>query len=914
MVTISNIKYIQSKDIKVFPCAYRGYYNETVNPVDTLVFDPEARSTTEANFTNTFHKLSSKKDSYVIEWIPGTKTLKCVIGGYYFEIYNHDINDFFYLTTDNKHAPYYLNIKAEQETLASATENVERDRTTTILSSFAESVNYLDSKQVNGSETKYYFTGLAITTEAHEDATAYLQPFKVEYSGEGDSETEVFKVDPSKLSITALLDTSTGEYSVRMIEDTAANSTVASGDYAVALGRSSEASGVASIAFGNNTEASGDYSFAAGNNTKATNQGAVALGSNTTTNANNQVVIGAYNEEDENQAFIIANGTSTTPSNKFTVGYEGNVKALGNLEVKGSIKATGSAANDLELGTSTTNSTGSIKVYGTGANPVFQVENTGNTTIAGDTAISGDATISGSADITGTTNISGVTSITNDTEYTAAEGETPLAAALKVTGGMHVGKKLNVASNTTIGGTFTADGNTILGGNSTTNVVNIKKSPGDGEVNVKITGSAVITNTTTIQGAVGVTKDTESNSKTTGAFIVTGGVGIGKNLNVGGDANINNKLIVKTSPATTETNVKVDGTLNVTGKTDIYSNVTIDSNKTTLSKSVEITDTTSSTTTTTGALKVSGGVGITGNVNIGGALTTTSTTTSGGKLTVSADGADINGNVNVIDGTLTSAKKLTVSSEGADIIGDIILKSNSTTNRLTIKNTPATGEQNIMLNGTVGITGNSTITGTLSTTSTTTSGGKLTVSAGGADISGGIDITGGAEIAGGLDVTSGGAEIAGGLRVSGNSKVTGTFEATDNTVIGGTLKVNDTVNISKSGITGINSLSVSGLIEAQYFNARTTTTSSDARLKCNIEDFKFNKSILDLPIKAFEYINDENHTRYIGCIAQELQEICPELVTTDKDGYLAIQENKLIYALLQEVKELKEKVENLERR
>ena len=66
MTTLNSKQYIESKYIRVFPCAYRGYYNAD----KTLVFDPEARATTEANFTNTFHKLSGNKESYVIAWVP----------------------------------------------------------------------------------------------------------------------------------------------------------------------------------------------------------------------------------------------------------------------------------------------------------------------------------------------------------------------------------------------------------------------------------------------------------------------------------------------------------------------------------------------------------------------------------------------------------------------------------------------------------------------------------------------------------------------------------------------------------------------------------------------------------------------------------------------------------------------------
>lgn len=84
---------------------------------------------------------------------------------------------------------------------------------------------------------------------------------------------------------------------------------------------------------------------------------------------------------------------------------------------------------------------------------------------------------------------------------------------------------------------------------------------------------------------------------------------------------------------------------------------------------------------------------------------------------------------------------------------------------------------------------------------------------------------------------------------------------------------------------------------------------SDRRLKENIVDYRCQKSILDLPVKEFDYKKTGTHT--IGCIAQDLQEICPEIVNTDKDGYLSIQENKLVYLLLQEVKQLKAEIDKL---
>jgi hypothetical protein len=84
---------------------------------------------------------------------------------------------------------------------------------------------------------------------------------------------------------------------------------------------------------------------------------------------------------------------------------------------------------------------------------------------------------------------------------------------------------------------------------------------------------------------------------------------------------------------------------------------------------------------------------------------------------------------------------------------------------------------------------------------------------------------------------------------------------------------------------------------------------SDARLKENIKEFKPSKSILDLPVVEFDFKGSGDHQ--IGCLAQDLQEICPELVSTGNDGYLSINESKLVYLLLLEVKKLKEEVNEL---
>ena len=126
-----------------------------------------------------------------------------------------------------------------------------------------------------------------------------------------------------------------------------------------------------------------------------------------------------------------------------------------------------------------------------------------------------------------------------------------------------------------------------------------------------------------------------------------------------------------------------------------------------------------------------------------------------------------------------------------------------------------------------------------------------------------------------------------------------------NTYFGGDVEINSDKAMTFGSNVKINE-SGEGRIVACGFG-----TSSDFRLKQNIKSYKAEKSILDLDVKEFEYINDATHKKHIGAIAQDVQEICPEIVYEDANGYLNIEENKLVYLLLNEVKELKKEIKRL---
>ena len=97
------------------------------------------------------------------------------------------------------------------------------------------------------------------------------------------------------------------------------------------------------------------------------------------------------------------------------------------------------------------------------------------------------------------------------------------------------------------------------------------------------------------------------------------------------------------------------------------------------------------------------------------------------------------------------------------------------------------------------------------------------------------------------------------------------------------------------------------------FNRRgcNRTSKTDRRWKENIIDYNPEKSILDLPIKKFDFINGPKNQ--IGCIAQDLKEICPEIVNENEKGYLSIQESKLVYLLFDEVKKLKKELDEIKK-
>ena len=89
---------------------------------------------------------------------------------------------------------------------------------------------------------------------------------------------------------------------------------------------------------------------------------------------------------------------------------------------------------------------------------------------------------------------------------------------------------------------------------------------------------------------------------------------------------------------------------------------------------------------------------------------------------------------------------------------------------------------------------------------------------------------------------------------------------------------------------------------------------SDEKLKKNIKVLNSNlESVLSLTPKEFEYKADKESKRRFGFMASEVEEVLPELVSTDDKGNKGIDITEMIPLLVGAIKELKKEVELLKK-
>ena len=145
--------------------------------------------------------------------------------------------------------------------------------------------------------------------------------------------------------------------------------------------------------------------------------------------------------------------------------------------------------------------------------------------------------------------------------------------------------------------------------------------------------------------------------------------------------------------------------------------------------------------------------------------------------------------------------------------------------------------------------------------------------------------------------------------------------------LGGNLDLNSN-NISGSGnINTVGSLTLTGNITAAQITGSTLNTSgaitaggditaffsSDERLKDNITPLSdaINK-INQIGGYEFDWNSDSSHSGHdVGVIAQEIEKVLPEVVTTRDNGYMAVRYEKIVALLIQAVKEQQLQIDEL---
>jgi hypothetical protein len=135
------------------------------------------------------------------------------------------------------------------------------------------------------------------------------------------------------------------------------------------------------------------------------------------------------------------------------------------------------------------------------------------------------------------------------------------------------------------------------------------------------------------------------------------------------------------------------------------------------------------------------------------------------------------------------------------------------------------------------------------------------------------------------------------IRTNNDLTVDDTATITGRTYANGGLDVTGSCNLN-SGCTITGALNVTGDITAFY--------SSDKRFKDNIQPLDLALEKIDkISGVSFDWNSNSAHEGHdIGVIAQEIEEVLPEVVTTRSDGYKAVRYEKIIPLLIEGIKEL----------
>ena len=243
---------------------------------------------------------------------------------------------------------------------------------------------------------------------------------------------------------------------------------------------------------------------------------------------------------------------------------------------------------------------------------------------------------------------------------------------------------------------------------------------------------------------------TNSTSTNSGAVVAYGGVGIGKDVYVGGSINVTQNSYIAGSQIITTATVNqyasqtaifagTDTAVNTsTGNVTVWNTSTLQtvtSRGATTNNAISITNTTASTGTTTGALTITGGVGIGGDLYVGTVysngqqvVTSTSSNTSFVSAIIAGTDTRVSTSTGVVtvwnDSTLQTVTGRGNSTTNAVIITNATNSINTTSGALIVTGGAAFGK-NLWVGGTLNVNGSEVIT-----TSTIGASGVTSITAG----------------------------------------------------------------------------------------------------------------------------------------------------------------------------------------
>jgi hypothetical protein len=550
------------------------------------------------------------------------------------------------------------------------------------------------------------------------------------------------------------------------------------------------------------------------------------------------------------QSFIVAaGGIGVYGASHFAnaVGVVGNLTVTGATALNGQTSAASLSVTNNFTATGASTLNGAVTANSSlGVAGNFNV--TGTTLLTGNTHVVGNLGVTTNFNVTGTTTVSGITRITSTVDSAGTD-----SGALIVSGGGGFGGNLNVGGDIFVAGVINA---TVVGSISTathiaggaTGAIPYQTAFGRTSfINPGPAGTILTSNGTgaqpSYQNTLTLAGDTQSLSTLSGALVVLGGAGIGKDLWVGGDLYVNGNQAVTTGTIGGLANLTVITAGTDTAVSTSTGNILIWNTSTLASitersgitpTALQFTNQTQSTSTDSGALIISGGLGVGKNVTIGENLTVFGTINFQGQ-----GGSSIDGNTATFGWVIVTGTNIGLTVNGSAVVGgNITATTVNVTGRSTLQDVTAARvtATNLTVTSNQTVNGNSSIVGNFNVTGTTTLiGAVYTESAVG--INGTLAVTGTSVLIGsvyadsnvgingnlsvtGTTVLVGSSHTVGDLGVTGNFNVTGT--TTLSTITATNLNVTTTATVSGDLVVG----PVSQYISYQSTTATTTATIS----------------------------------------------------------------------------------------